>query len=420
MFFADKNGRALLVCEQAKGCRTLIYAFGSYEFDTGRRELSGPEGSLVPVEPSVFDLLEFLIRNRDRVVSKDEILEHVWSGRIVSESTLTSRVTAARHAVGDSGSEQRFIRTVARKGLRFVAEVTETVALGPGATGSAAAQAGQTIRYAKSADGTRIAYAVSGNGPPLLRAAHQSTHLELEWNSTLFRPVFDALGAQYRLVRYDIRGSGLSDSNPVRFSIEAHLEDLIAVADAAGLDRFALLATHNSTLVAVRFAALNSDRVDRFVIQEGYVRGRALRGTAGEDPFVGLVRVGDWSNPRNAYMRAWVSLINPDLARDQATELAEILSTASRPDNFLANRSVFDVCDSSDYLPMVQAPTLVIHARNDVLNPLEEGRIIAVGIPGAEFRVVESANTLCVAGDQTLDEQCSAILEFLARDGRNS
>src|SRR5215831_5060592 len=90
--------------------------------DTDCRELN--RGELrVPVEPQVFDVLEFLLDNRDRVVSKDDLIEAVWSGRIVSDSTLTSRINAARKAIGDSGSDQKLIRTVPRKGFRFVGAV---------------------------------------------------------------------------------------------------------------------------------------------------------------------------------------------------------------------------------------------------------------------------------------------------------
>ena len=81
--------------------------------------------SLVEIEPQVFDLLEFIIRNRDRVVSRDDLLEAVWHGRIVSESTLSSRINAARVAVADDGTAQRLIRTLPRKGVRFVGEVRE-------------------------------------------------------------------------------------------------------------------------------------------------------------------------------------------------------------------------------------------------------------------------------------------------------
>jgi TolB-like protein len=102
----------------------VIYAFEDYSLDAGRRELRRGT-KLVAVEPQVFDLLAYLIRNRDRVVSSDDLIAAVWSGRIVSESTLSSRITAVRQAVDDSGERQRLIRTVIRKGFRFVGDVRE-------------------------------------------------------------------------------------------------------------------------------------------------------------------------------------------------------------------------------------------------------------------------------------------------------
>ena len=102
----------------------MIYVFDDYSLDCDRRELRrGSE--LVSLEPQVFDLLQYLVRHRQRVVDKDELIAKVWNGRIVSESTLSSRITAVRHAVGDSGARQRLIRTLARKGFRFVADVRE-------------------------------------------------------------------------------------------------------------------------------------------------------------------------------------------------------------------------------------------------------------------------------------------------------
>src|ERR1700691_5851284 len=98
--------------------------FGDYEIDVERRELRRAK-TPVHVEPQVFDLLVYLVGNRDRVVSKDDLIASVWGGRIVSDSTLTSRINAARKAIGDSGEEQKLIRTVARKGLRFVGAVRE-------------------------------------------------------------------------------------------------------------------------------------------------------------------------------------------------------------------------------------------------------------------------------------------------------
>lgn len=101
-----------------------MFLFDNYVLDSGRRELRNLDG-LVEVEPQVFDLLEYLVRNRDRVVTRDDLIKNIWHGRIVSESTLDTRISSARYAVGDRGREQRLIRTLARKGIRFVGSVTE-------------------------------------------------------------------------------------------------------------------------------------------------------------------------------------------------------------------------------------------------------------------------------------------------------
>jgi TolB-like protein len=113
----------------------LIYNFEDFSLNIDRQELRRG-ADLVAIEPQVFDLLQHLIRNREHVVSKDDLIEHVWNGRNVSDSTLTSRITAARHAVGDSGEDQRLIRTIARKGIRFVGEVREN----SGSNGAGAAK----------------------------------------------------------------------------------------------------------------------------------------------------------------------------------------------------------------------------------------------------------------------------------------
>src|SRR5690348_13095615 len=114
----------------------MSLCFEDIAIDVERRELTRA-GEAVHVEPQVFDLLVYLVRNRDRVVSKDDLIDAVWGGRIVSESTLTSRINAARRAVGDSGEAQRLIRTIARKGFRFVGEVHD--AAGAAVPGEAAA-----------------------------------------------------------------------------------------------------------------------------------------------------------------------------------------------------------------------------------------------------------------------------------------
>ena len=133
----------------------MIFVFSDCELDLDRFELRRA-GRLRPVEPQVFDLLAVLIRERHRVVPKEELLDTVWGNRFVSESALTSRVKAARHAIGDDGRSQRLIRTAHGRGYQFTASVDEAAQLDPVA-GVSPAPPEQEIRFSAAGDGTRLA-----------------------------------------------------------------------------------------------------------------------------------------------------------------------------------------------------------------------------------------------------------------------
>src|SRR5580765_3686141 len=126
----------------------VLFSFKDFVLDKERRELRAG-GTIVPIEPQVFDLLVYLIENRDRVVSKDDLIASVWGGRIVSDSAVDSRINAVRKALGDSGKEQRLIRTVARKGVRFIGEAAKSEKSNEPATAALAAsdQPRQEVRF---------------------------------------------------------------------------------------------------------------------------------------------------------------------------------------------------------------------------------------------------------------------------------
>src|SRR5689334_13986312 len=132
----------------------MIFVFDSYVLDTGRRELRRGH-TVVSVQPQVFDLLEYLIRNRGHVISREKLLDAIWGGRIVSESTLATRINAARSAIGDDGVSQRLIRTLPRKGIRFVGEVLEEEEEQPRARRAAASPSGATAAVAPRVEAER-------------------------------------------------------------------------------------------------------------------------------------------------------------------------------------------------------------------------------------------------------------------------
>ncbi|MFL6805625.1 MAG: alpha/beta fold hydrolase [Xanthobacteraceae bacterium] len=399
----------------------MQFHFGHFALDVDRRELRrGSE--IVAVEPQVFDLLVYLVRNRDRVVSKDDLIAAVWNGRIVSESTLTSRINAVRKAVGDSGEEQRLIRTFARKGIRFVAEVGEppapreaeaTTKIPPP---SVPPQLRQKVHFCTAADGVRIAYAEVGDGPPLVKTANWLNHLEYDWKSPVWSPLLHALAADHRLIRYDARGNGLSDWEVETLSLEAFVQDLESVVTAAGLDRFPLFGVSQGCAVSVAYAVRHPERVSRLVLYGGFARGRRKRGSAQEmassDAFITLMRQG-WGQENPAFRQLFTSLFIPGGSAEQVQWFNDLQRITTSPDNAARLRQAADVIDVTDLLPRVIAPTLVLHCRDDAVQPFEEGRRLAAGIPGARFVALEGRNHCILQGDPSWDRFLDEVKNFL-------
>jgi len=204
----------------------MIYVFGDCELDLGRYELRRA-GAVQPVEPQVFDVLALLLRERERVVPKEELLDAVWGSRFVGESALTSRVKAARRAIGDDGRTQRLIRTAHGRGYQFVGQVSETEErAGRKDVVAPAAPPKQEIRFCTASDGVRLAYATMGDGPPLVKVANWLSHLDYDWESPVWRHWLVELSRRFTLVRYDERGCGLSDWDLPQFSFDEWVDDL--------------------------------------------------------------------------------------------------------------------------------------------------------------------------------------------------
>jgi pimeloyl-ACP methyl ester carboxylesterase/DNA-binding winged helix-turn-helix (wHTH) protein len=393
------------------------FQFGGYSVDVDRRELRrGTE--LIDIGPQVFDLLVYLIRNRDRVVSKDDLLDAVWEGRIVSESTLTSRINAVRHAIGDTGANQTLIKTIARKGFRFIGEVEEGKKAVPQASAGGAEVGGlrQEIHFCTASDGVRIAYAAVGKGPPLVKAANWLNHLEYDWQSPIWSHVLRAIAARYRLIRYDERGNGLSDWDVKDISFEAFVRDLESVVDANGLKRFPLLGISQGCAVSIAYTVRHPERVSQLVLYGGYARGRCRRGQPGEveqaDALLTLMRQG-WGQENPAFRQIFTSLFIPDATPEQAHWFNDLQRMTTSPENAVRIRRTLDEIDVVGLLPDVRVPTLVLHCRNDAVQPFEEGRRMAAGIPGSHFVALEGSNHLILEHEPAWPRLLDEVTRFL-------
>ena len=372
-----------------------MFRFEDCTLDPARFELTRA-GEPVHVERQVFDVLAHLLTHRDRVVTKAELLDAVWVDRFVSDSAITSRLKAARRAVGDDGRQQRMIATVHGVGYRFVAPVEEDGA-------SPARRHGQAIRYCTSADGVRIAYAVSGSGPPLVKAANWLTHLDHEWTSPIWSHWIDSLSASHELVRYDERGCGLSDWEVTDFSLDAWVEDLELVVDSAGVERFALLGISQGGAVAIAYAVRHPERVSHLVLVGAYSRGRLARATTAEEREeatldLALGRVA-WRRDDASYRQVFASQFLPDADRSHWDAFNDLQRATTSAENVVQFLDAFAHIDVSEVAPQVRSPTLVLHARDDHRVPVSQARELAALVPDSRLVMVDSANHILTADE---------------------
>ncbi len=394
----------------------MKYVFDSFTIDVPARELRAA-GTPVAVEPKVLDLLVCLIDNRDRVVTKEALVDSVWNGRIISDAAISSAVSAARRALGDDGHRQRFVRTMHGRGFRFVGAVVEMAPETSDTTRGEAPQREQEIRYCHSRDGTRIAYALAGEGPPLVKAANWLHHLEFDWESPVWRHVFAELTRTHRLLRYDGRGMGLSSWEVTDFSLERQVEDLTAVIDTVGLDRFPLLGVSQGCPKSIVYTVRNPGRVTKLVLLGGYARGWKRRG----DPdlsvlrkaAIEMIRVG-WGRDNPAVRQMFTSLYMPDAPAESQRWFCDLQRKTTNAANAAATLDFHGDIDIRDLLGQVNVPTLVIHSRHDAGTPFEQGQELAAGIPGARFAVLDTTNHILPAGDPAWARCARLIQEFLA------
>ena len=252
-------------------------------------------------------------------------------------STLTSRINAARRAIGDSGAEQSLIRTVARRGIRFVGTVREwrhPVAQAASKRERERLDLRQEIHFCTASDGVRIAYSIVGDGLPLVKTANWFNHLEYDWQSPVWSPFFDALAAEHRLIRYDERGNGLSDWDVDDISFEAFVRDLESVVVAAAPEKFALLGISQGCSVSVAYAVRHPERVSRLVLYGGYARGRKKRGSQKviewADAMVTLIRQG-WGQENPAFRQLFTSLFIPGGTAEQMQWLNDLQRKTTAP-----------------------------------------------------------------------------------------
>jgi class 3 adenylate cyclase/pimeloyl-ACP methyl ester carboxylesterase len=273
----------------------------------------------------------------------------------------------------------------------------------------------QEIDYCRSTDGVRLAWAKVGQGPPLVKASNWMNHLETDWQSPVWHHLFEGLARERTLIRYDARGNGLSDWEVPEVSLEAFVRDLETVVDAAGLERFPLLGISQGAAISITYAVRHPERVSHLILYGGFALGplkRSAQEKAKREALATLVRAG-WEDEESTVRDIFVSQLVPDATPEQRRALAEqqrVITTGECAARYMEATGAFDV---RDLLPKVTVPTLAMHSRGDLICPLEAGRAMAAGIPGARFVVLPGRNHVLPEDDPAAERFFEEIALFL-------
>ena len=274
----------------------------------------------------------------------------------------------------------------------------------------------QHVRYCTAGDGTRLAYAKSGEGPPIVKTANWLNHIEHDWNSPLWRHWLAEFTRGRSLARYDERGNGLSDWDTPELSLDAFVDDLAAVVDALALPSFDLLAISQGAAVAIAYAVRNPERVRKLIICNGYAEGWAVRADPAEvarrEAMLTLTEIG-WGSDNAAYRQLFTNHYIPGASPKQMGWFNEMQRLSASPENAVRLQRVLSKLDVGELVAQVRTPTLVFHSREDQAVPFSQGEMLAGSIPGAAFVPLESRNHILIESEPAWRMFSEVSREFL-------
>jgi pimeloyl-ACP methyl ester carboxylesterase/predicted ATPase/DNA-binding SARP family transcriptional activator/tRNA A-37 threonylcarbamoyl transferase component Bud32 len=394
--------------------RSDIWSFGVllYEMLAGRRPFEGQTLTQVLVRimtehtPSLADL------RPDAPPALVALIEKMLAKEAAARPSSMRQVAAALEAI-QAGRWPQGLATP-QGGVPVASSSPVPARLGPVPVGRSLEQ---EIRFCRAPDGVQIAYATVGEGPPLVKAANLLSHLEYDWQNPIWHHWLAGLARTRRLIRYDGRGTGLSDWDIADLSFEAWVRDLERVVDTVGIERFPLLGIAQGVVVAIAYAARHPERVSHLVLYGGYARGGNRRGYPKEkldymNVLSALMRAG-WGQEHVALRQFFTSLFVPGGTPEQLHALNDLQRVSVSPEMASQLYEMFGDVDVTGDAAHIQAPTLVMHARDDMRLPFSEGRYMASLIPGARFVTLESRNHILVEDEPAWPQFLATLDDFL-------
>ena len=276
----------------------------------------------------------------------------------------------------------------------------------------------QKIQFCKAKDGANIAYASVGQGLPIIKAANWLSHLEHDWNSPIWCPLFRELAQSHQFFRYDERGNGLSDWNVNDISFESFVTDLESVVEASGHQQFSLLGISQGAAVSIEYAIRHPEKVKHLILFGGYAAGWRIDAdentTKEREAVITLTKFG-WGQDNPSYRQIFSSTFMPSADQSELEWFNEFQRLTTSPENAVRFLSVFGDIDVRERLAKVKVPTLVLHSLGDERIPVSVGRDLAASIPNAEFVGLESNSHLLLGREPASKVFVDTVRDFIAR-----
>jgi pimeloyl-ACP methyl ester carboxylesterase/DNA-binding CsgD family transcriptional regulator len=273
----------------------------------------------------------------------------------------------------------------------------------------------QKIRFTTARDQTRLAWASSGAGQPLVKASNWITHLEYDWESPVWSHWIQFFSEHFLFIRSDERGNGLSQ-HQAELSVDNWLGDLEDVVEAASPSPpFALLGISQGSIAAIQYAVKYPERVSHLILYGGYSRGWSVRSSPElKRQMRAMIELTElcWGKPEPTYRRVYSSRFLPEGTEEQLQWFDELIRTTTLPEMAARQVDYRGLADVDDLLSSISVPTLVLHANRDQCVPIESGMELASNIPGAEFVQLDSPNHILLETEPAWERLKEAVLEF--------
>jgi len=387
-----------------------LSTFNGCRYCPDRKHLFSSDNEEIKIRNRSLDVFLYLAQNSPSLVSHDSIYKAVWKNTVVTRDSLHQCVKDIRRALKDE--DKRVLQTVPRRGFRLVPDVTHDLADVP----RTISFPNEELDYAISSDNTKLAWRQIGEGIPLLKASNWIADVDMVAGKLLYSHFYSWLASRSTFIRFDQRGTGLSDRHAEDLSIDLMVDDMDAVAQAAGANKFFLFGASQGAAYCLAYAHRFPEKVLGLIFRGAMIVGPGASGDPQRSKWFDTARTvvqNGWDSGDHGYRRYFSSRIAAEASPDVLQDLDEIQRLSISADMIIKNFEFLDQLDLQPIAAQTKHPTLIMHSKGDVMVPFSEGRRVHRLMPHAEFVTLDGSNHAVLPNTSAFTQVCDSMDAFM-------